>query len=127
MDSILIVDDELVVRNLLMAIVGSGHYEVLEASNGEEALEVCRIEVPDLVVTDLIMPEKNGIDLILTLKKEFPTLPIVAISGGGGITGRYDYLEIADLVGAKCVLKKPFTKAELLDAIAAVLESTEKC
>lgn len=122
MSRIIVVDDEPQVRKLLKAFIEAGNHEVTDVCGGAQALDACRSAEPDLVVTDLVMPEKNGIDLILSLKEEFPKLPIVAISGGGGIVGRYDYLDIADLMGANRVLKKPISKDELLSAISTVLD-----
>ncbi|MCK5091731.1 MAG: response regulator, partial [Gammaproteobacteria bacterium] len=65
-------------------------------------------------------------DLIMDVKKEFPDIPVIAISGGGGITGRYDYLEIAKLVGAKNILKKPFSMKELRSAVGNILNNEER-
>lgn len=121
MTKILVVDDEPQVRGLMKHMIEDKGYEVVEAENGTVANTLCAEGDIDLIVTDLVMPEKNGIDLILLAKQAYPNLPIVAISGGGGITGRYDYLEIAELVGAKRVIRKPFTQENLMSAISDVL------
>ncbi len=121
MSKILIVDDEAQIRKLLRIYIEADSHEVEEVAGYEAAIEACDKRTPDLVVTDLVMPEKNGIDLILLLKDKYPHLPVVAISGGGGISGRYDYLEIADLVGASCVLNKPIEKQKLLSVISLAL------
>ena len=125
MPKILVVDDEAPVREMVTAMIESVGYEVIEAENGLEAYDICKKIPVDLIVTDIVMPDKNGIDLIMTLKKEYPDLPVVAISGGGGITGRFDYLEIAKLVGAQNILKKPFSMGEIRSLIANALNNKE--
>ena len=122
MKKILVVDDETSVRTMLVAMVKPDGYEMIEASNGEEAMAAFNDVTVDLVITDIVMPVKNGIDLTMELKKTHPDIPVIAISGGGGISGRYDYLEIAKLVGAKNILKKPFTRNELCSVVAEILE-----
>ena len=113
MARILIVDDDPSFRGLMVEILSEDH-EVLAAENGEAALALIREESGlDLLVTDLVMPTKNGIDLIMQLRKENPRLRILAVSGGGGITGRFDYLPVARLVGANVILPKPFDVDQL--------------
>ena len=75
----------------------------------------------DLIITDIIMPEKEGIETIRTIKREFPSAKIIAISGGGR-QGDGDYLETAEILGADCSLRKPFGQREILDAIHGLLE-----
>lgn len=113
MSKVLVVDDEPSVRIMVKSMVESDDIDVLEASNGNEALEILERQDVSLVVTDIVMPEKHGIELIMEIKKKNSSAPIIAISGGGGITGRFDYLQIAKLVGAKNILKKPFSMDEL--------------
>ncbi len=115
---VLVVDDEPSMRNLIRAMLETSGYQVIEASCGEDALVRCEEHKVDIIVTDLVMPGLNGIDLILALKQKHSVIPMVAISGGGGISGRFDYLEISTLIGANSVLKKPFDKTQLL----AILE-----
>ena len=118
---ILVVDDDAQIRRLLSSTLKAEHYEVIEAENGQQGCERYRQHQPDLLITDLVMPKQNGIDMILELKKEFPDLRVVAISGGGGITGSFDYLPIAKLIGAGHILQKPFGLQELKAAVAEVL------
>jgi len=120
---ILIVDDEPSLRTLLVHMLETDNHEVIAAEDGEQGLSMYRKELPDLVITDLVMPHKNGIDMILDLKKEYPELRLIAISGGGGITGAFDYLPTAKLVGADSILKKPFGVQELRDVLIDVLET----
>lgn len=114
---ILIVDDEASVLKMLRKMLKNESEEILEAENGERALEICQAQEIDLIITDIVMPKKHGIDLIMEIKKDFPKLPIIAISGGGGVSGRFDYLEIAELLGAKNILHKPFEANDLKNIV----------
>lgn len=116
-NKILIVDDEPSVLKMLRKMLKDLSEEILEAENGEQALEICQKQNIDLIITDIVMPKKHGIDLIMDVKKSFPNLPIIAISGGGGVTGRFDYLEIADLLGVKNILHKPFESSDLKNIV----------
>lgn len=118
---ILIVDDEPSVLKMLRKMLKDESEEILEAENGEQAIELCQEQEIDLMITDIIMPKKHGIDLIMEVKNKFPNLPIIAISGGGGVSGRFDYLEIAELLGANNILHKPFEAIDLRDAINNIL------
>lgn len=121
MAKILIVDDEDTIRNMIKIVLEREGYEVLEAVNGEDAIEKAAGEELDLLITDLVMPEKNGIDLILQLKDSQKDLPVLAISGGGGVTGRFDYLPVAKLIGASNILRKPFEMSELKEVVKTLL------
>lgn len=120
MKKILVVDDEAIVRDMMAEILGSDEIQVDTAQNGIEALKRLSAKDISLVVTDIVMAGENGIDLIMKMKTDHPGIPIVAVSGGGGIEGRFDYLEIAKLVGANQILKKPFSAQSL----RAVVELT---
>jgi len=121
MAKILVVDDESHIRVMLKHMLEQDRHEVIEAENGSDGCRIYRDARPDLIITDLVMPEKNGIDMLLDLKKEYPEIRVLAISGGGGITGSFDYLPIAKLIGARRVLKKPFGLQELRDAVGEAL------
>ncbi|NOX08420.1 MAG: response regulator [Gammaproteobacteria bacterium] len=121
MKTILIVDDEPSVRKMLQRMLATATHKVLEAGNGIEAEALIVSNEVDLLITDIVMPEKHGIDLIMTLKEKLPELPIIAISGGGGVTGRFDYLEVAALVGARNVLRKPFQADELRQLVDEII------
>ena len=121
MAKILVVDDEDSVRIMVKEILEPSGYDIIEASNGEEAYQQVKDSDVDLLITDIVMPEKSGIDLIMQLHDEYPKMPILAISGGGGIQGRFDYLPIAKLIGALCILKKPFSVNQLRESVANIL------
>ena len=109
-------------RELVALVLALDRHVVTTASDGNEALAAVEQGDFDLVVTDLVMPDKEGIETILTLRRMRPGLPIIAMSGGAiGKAG--DYLEIAGAVGAARTLTKPFANRELLDAVREVLES----
>ena len=121
MAKILIVDDEASIRTMLTHMLEQDGHEVIVAEDGEKGACLYRERLPDVVISDLVMPNKNGIDMILELKKEYPGLRMIAISGGGGITGAFDYLPTAKLVGANSILKKPFGIQELRDVLQNTL------
>lgn len=122
MAKILVVDDEVSIRTMLTHMLEQDGHEVLVAEDGEKGADLYRENLPDVVISDLVMPNKNGIDMILELKTEFPGLRMIAISGGGGITGAFDYLPTAKLVGANTILKKPFGIQELREALQKNLD-----
>ncbi len=121
MTRILVVDDEDLVRETLCNMLEDVGYEIVEAANGVEALHVFdEIEV-DLVITDIFMPEKEGLETIAELRQRKPDVKVVAISGGGG-DGKMDYLEFAKRFGARSILTKPFLREDVLRVVSAVLE-----
>ena len=122
MASILIIDDDAQFRAMLRQMLSRAGYEVLEASNGKEGMRIYRDKPADLVITDLIMPEKEGIETISDLRREFPDVKIVAISGGGKM-GPEDYLRGAKLLGAQRILTKPVEKEEILEAVRELINS----
>src|SRR5210317_1834310 len=106
MPNILIIDDDNQFRTMLRKMVERNGYEVIEASDGKEGIKLYRKNPTDLIITDLIMPEKDGIETIQELRKDFPDVKIIAISGGGRL-GPHDYLHLAKMLGAQRTLTKP--------------------
>ena len=122
MATILLVDDDDGVRAVLHKTLVAAGYEVEDAVNGDLALAAYRRQPRDLVITDLVMPEKDGLETITALRQLNPAVKIIAISGGGRTPGLGQlYLETAQAIGAGRVLAKPFTSAALLTAVSAVL------
>jgi len=119
--SILVIDDDENIRLLLRAILEPEGYRVLEASDGDKGVKEYQKNPTDLVITDLIMPGKEGIETIRDLRREFPNVKIIAVSGGGRI-GPDSYLKMAKGVGALCTLSKPIDRSGLLDAVKEVME-----
>ncbi len=121
---ILVVEDNPEVREFLCQTLNTAGHSLIQASNGKEALSICRSQHVDLVLTDLVMPNMEGTELIVHLRGEYPGLKVVAMSGGGlGAAGVY--LRPTRHLGAKCTLPKPFSKEELFYAIEEALNSTE--
>ncbi len=120
MARILIIDDDDQGRASLRRMLEWFGYEVLDAPNGKEGIKLNQCEPADLVITHVIMPKKNGIETIMDLRREFPEVKIIAISGGSR-TGADRYLELAKGFGAQCTIKKPFKLEELFKAIQEVL------
>jgi CheY-like chemotaxis protein len=123
MARILIIDDDDLLRGVLAQALIHGGHEVVQAADGQQGVELSRVNAVDLVITDLIMPVQEGVETIVTLRREKPNLPVIAMSGG--LPHSQLYLEIAGKVGARRVLAKPFKPAELLSAVAEVLGSRE--
>ncbi|MDH3357809.1 MAG: response regulator [Desulfobacteraceae bacterium] len=121
MPNILIIDDDNQFRTMLRKMVERNGYEVIEASDGKEGIKLYRKNPTDLIITDLIMPEKDGIETIQELRKDFPDVKIIAISGGGRL-GPHDYLHLAKMLGAQRTLTKPIELDELLKAIEELLK-----
>jgi CheY-like chemotaxis protein len=120
MKKILVVDDEENIRFVLDELLNSD-YAVSLAANGREALQLAEASAFDLIITDLVMPEMNGIDLVIAIKNKNPDQKIIAMSGGGGITGRFDYLPVVQLLGADKIFAKPFDLREVLAAVNTTL------
>ena len=117
---ILIIDDDVLMRLALAKILLSAGYDVEQAGDGDEGLRLQRSQSFDLIITDLIMPDKEGIQIIRELRKEDSAIRIIAMSAGGR-GGATDYLKWARLMGAKQCLSKPIKREELLDAVTSVL------
>ncbi len=120
MPRILVIDDDKSVRKLLNLMLTRAGYEVVEASNGTEGLSLQKNLPADLVITDVLMPEKDGWDTILELRKECPDVKIMAISGGGK-TSPYLNLSLSRQLGADEIMSKPLGKEEFLATVARLL------
>ena len=116
---VLIIDDEYLVRYTLARILRCNGYDVATAADGERGMAAFRSGAPDLVITDIIMPRREGIETIHAMRKERPEAKIIAISGDPG-TGDYDVLAIARKLGADDTIAKPFDAAELLSRVQRV-------
>jgi len=113
---ILVVDDELQIRTMLAQMLEQEGYEVHTAENGEEGLALVGRHAFDLVITDMIMPVKDGLKFIMELVRDYPDLKILAISGGGAIKAER-YLTMAGYLGDIATLEKPFKREVLLELV----------
>lgn len=116
MKKIVIIEDDVVIRESLKEILEMNNYEVLAIESGIEFMKRLKEFVPDILITDIIMPDKDGIEIIIEAKKTYPNIRLVAISGGGRIDSE-SYLNTAKYLGADATLKKPFSHAQLLDIL----------
>ena len=116
----LVVDDDAGIRNFLRMLLELEGYEVATVGNGIEALDAQRKNPAAIVVTDIFMPDGEGMETIVQLREEFPQVRIIVMSGGGAYRGA-DYLKLARELGAVRALKKPFPPQELLDAMREVV------
>ena len=122
MASILLVEDDEQLRSMLRIVLDRAGHEVQEAGNGKEALEIYNRRPTDLIVTDIVMPDKEGLETILEFRRIYPDVKIIAMSGGGR-TGAQNYLQLAKKLGADYILTKPFSNQEILDGIHIVVPS----
>ena len=122
MARILLIDDDLaVLRAMQKTVVRGTDHDVKVASHGNEAKDIMKKNVFDLIITDILMPDIEGFELINHIASSYPDSKIIAISGGGKIVSE-QYLSVAIRIGAEIILKKPFSGEELLQAISDVLQ-----
>lgn len=118
---ILVIDDDDQIRAMLKEMLVRGGYEVLSASDGNEGIRLYREKQIDLIITDILMPEKDGIEIIMELRQDFPEAKAIAISGGGHIDPE-NYLNIAKRAGAIRTLTKPFGMNEVLRVVREIID-----
>lgn len=119
MANILLIEDEELLRRVIVTALNQGGYTVREAKDGRNAMQHWQGDPPDLVITDIFMPESDGLETIMALRRVNVATPIIAISGHPGDS--VHYLKVAQSLGAQRVLAKPFSVDELLVAVADVL------
>lgn len=116
MARVLLIDDDELVRDSIAIALKLAQYDVVTARHGREGLTLFTAERPNIVVTDIIMPEQEGIETIMAMRKIDQTMPIIAISGGSS-TGAVNFLDAAQSFGATRILRKPFGPKELIRVI----------
>lgn len=120
MARILVIDDDPGFRELLTeALAGAGH-EVVCAPDGKVGMNLYYERQADIVLTDMIMPEKDGVEVICEIRRDYPDTKVIAFSGGATL-GPYTYLQMAHRLGAARVFAKPFKMRDLMDAINTIL------
>jgi DNA-binding response OmpR family regulator len=125
MAKILVLDDEPSILLMIKKMLEKEGHEVDLALNGREGMDLFEKDRPDMVITDIIMPEKEGLETILELRRKYPQLKIIAISGGGRI-GPQGYLPSAKYLGADMVFQKPLIQKEFIEAVSGLLKGTGK-
>lgn len=113
---VLLIDDEQMVRKIVRKMLERSGHEVTEAENGRLGLDQLKTGTFDLVITDIIMPEMEGVETLMTVREQYPSVKVIAMSGGGR-TGNIDFLSAAEKLGASAILHKPFTLGSLTTAI----------
>lgn len=114
---ILVIEDDAAIRRMIYRILNEEGHEVFEAAHGKEGMKLLA-GTPgiDVVITDIIMPEKEGMEVLQELRENYPEIKTMAISGGGKLSA-HDYLSLAKVMGADIVLSKPFVRRDLVDAL----------
>lgn len=123
MAKILLIDDDDQFRKMLHQTLTKAGYEVAQAANGTEGVKLFRQNPTDLVITDIVMPDKEGIETIMEIKQMAPGVKIMAVSGGGRI-GSDSYLDLAKKLGAEKTFSKPVDRKEMLETIRSTLSAT---
>jgi CheY-like chemotaxis protein len=124
MPGVLIVEDDKELREMLKMSLLRRNFTVLEAENGKEAITHFKPALTDLVVTDLIMPEEDGLKVVIKLRELKPSIKIIAISGGGKV-GPGSYLNLAKALGADAIYSKPFSINDLTAKIEQLLDNEQ--
>ncbi|HXP32062.1 MAG TPA: response regulator [Stellaceae bacterium] len=121
MATVLVIDDDQQIRRMVVRVLARDNHEVIEASDGQEGLKLFNARHPALVITDILMPEKEGIETIREIRAVAPHVPILAMSGGGTSKAMV-FLDVAKALGADSALSKPFRADELIDAVNKLLQ-----
>ena len=124
MPGVLLVEDDRELREMLKLSLSRRNYTVIEAENGKDAIAHFKPSITDIVITDLIMPEEDGMKVVIKLRELKPSLKIIAISGGGKV-GPGSYLNLAKALGADAIYSKPFSINDLIAKIEQLLESEQ--
>lgn len=124
MPSILVVDDEDQIRHLIRETLEQVGYHITEARDGNEALEQYRLAPADLVIMDILMPNQDGLETTVALRREFPDVKVIVITGGSDMIGMLNFLDVAKMLGAHSTLQKPFEMKALLDTVQAELQNS---
>ncbi|MBI1216099.1 MAG: response regulator [Alphaproteobacteria bacterium] len=117
---ILVIDDDQLIRMACRNVLRKNDFHVIEAENGNQGIALFTQEKPALVITDMLMPDKEGLETITELRKMDPAVRIIAMSGGGA-TQNMSFLQMAQKLGAKNILNKPFKPDDLVRLVRETL------
>jgi len=120
MDRVLIIEDDVQVADMLSRALEPVGYDVKTALDGAEGLKFNRQNPADLIITDILLPGTGGIETIAELRRDYPEVKIIAISGGGRVSAE-EHLKVASQMGANLTLAKPFTYTDLMNAVRTLL------
>ena len=110
---VLVIEDEDQLRRVVAKMLSADGHEVIDALDGFRGMELFRKEKPDLVITDIVMPNQEGMETIRELRRENPKIKIIAMSGSFASSGGLDFLKMAQLLGADEIIAKPFRVQDL--------------
>jgi DNA-binding NtrC family response regulator len=122
MSHILVIEDDAQIRGLLRHILERAGYEVSDAPDGAVGIAIHRNKPADLVITDILMPQKEGLETIMEMRRDSPAIKIIAITGGGRV-GTDLYLNLAKNLGAIRTVRKPFENQQILEMVKELLSS----
>lgn len=120
---VLVIDDDAKITRVLDLKLRKAGYQVIVAANGEAGVNLFKAQQPDVVITDVLMPRKEGLETIMELRRDFPEVKVIAISGGGRI-GPDECLDLAKKFGAQYAFTKPFIGKEILQAVQELLDDS---
>ncbi|QHI70312.1 response regulator [Tichowtungia aerotolerans] len=124
MKKILLVDDEAAIRSMLSVLLKTDTRSFVEAPNGTVAQEILASDSFDLIISDVIMPDCDGIELVMAIRRKLPEVPVIIMSGGGRVHASH-YLNLAEKLGAARVFEKPFDATELRSTVTELLDEAE--
>lgn len=116
MGTILVIDDDVLFRRLIRRVLSLAGHTVIEASDGLEGIGLAQRHRPNLIITDILMPKKEGIETIMEIRRTMPQTKILAVSGSAA-----DYLSMAEALGADSTLEKPFLPAKLTEIVSQLI------
>ena len=119
--TICVIDDDELVREAINGLLSARGYLVLEAKDGDVGMGIIESEAPALIITDIMMPNRDGLETIREIKKRFPLVPILVMSGSS-LGGRANFLDFARKLGADAHIQKPFKQAEFLERVETLLQ-----
>jgi len=123
MPSILVVDDENQIRRLVRETLEQAGYHITEGRDGKEALQQYRLAPVDLVIMDILMPNQDGLETTVALRREFPDVKIIVITGGSDMIGALIFFDVAKMLAPHGTLQKPFEMKTLLETVQAELKA----
>jgi DNA-binding response OmpR family regulator len=120
---VLVIDDDAKIRRVLDLKLRKAGYQVIAAADGDAGLNLFKAQQPDIIITDILMPGREGLETIIELRRHSPEVKIIAVSGGGRV-GAEKYLDLAKKFGAQRTFTKPFIGKEVLQAVRELLDNS---
>ena len=124
MARIIVIDDSVSIIEAIEMFLSEAGHEIVISTSGRRGIQLLRRQAADLVITDIYMPDEDGLQVIQDARRLCPQTPVIAMSG---MTGEYNMLRVAECLGACCTLQKPFSNEQLLEAVNAALSPAPGC